>query len=88
MSYVPMPIYVPDTPISPEVRDLSHEIESTIEKFRGRSPTLSDTDIRAALSVVEKRHQQLGGGVQRIGLAVVLALGAILFAVLILVARG
>lgn len=83
MTYIPTPAYIPAPPLSPQARDLSHELETTIQEFRGRSPGLSDEDVRAALSVVEKQHGSLGVGGPRALLVVGLVLGLLLFVALL-----
>ena len=70
MAYVPITV-TPSEEISPRARDLARTLETSLQEYRQRNPSLTDAEVRQALVHMTRGHSPA----PRVALALALGLG-------------
>ena len=77
MSYVPIVPTPVQEDVSPRARDLARNLEQAVAEYRSRNPSLSDAEIRQALSLMSRSRSPAARPVLLGLLAAGLAIGVI-----------
>lgn len=84
MTFVPTPV-VPTEDLSPRARDLARNLETSLQEFRQRNPSLTDAEVRQALAHLSRGHT----AAPRVALLLAVGVGlAILGLVFFMFAQG